>query len=156
MTETPSAVPGPVIEDPVEPPVEPKKRPNKKALVITIAAVVVVAIIAAIITFIALSANARANQISDASKMCEAAPFGYDIIDDGDAVEFMGAAKSGGADSDVVFCILHELGAPQSIETKVGQTRSLDGTREAEWDGWKAQWTYHPDSGLNLLVERDN
>lgn len=50
-------------------------------------------------------------------------------------------------------CILKELGAPTSIFDRMGQTRALDGTLEGEWDDLIARWSYHPDNGLDVIVE---
>ena len=27
------------------------------------------------------------------------------------------------------------------------------GVVETDWDGYEAQWTYHPDNGLNMTIE---
>jgi len=34
------------------------------------------------------------------------------------------------------------------------RTRALDGTQSDTWDGLQASWSYHPDSGINLLIEK--
>jgi hypothetical protein len=34
--------------------------------------------------------------------------------------------------------------------TTIPTTRALDGMQSAEWGGLAAQWTYHPDTGMNL------
>ena len=96
----------------------------------------------------------RANQFSNVAKSCIANTDAFDIMDDGDSIEFPRATKLGQATSTEVFCFLKRIGAPASLETKIGQTRALDGTRTDEWAEFEASWTYHPDSGLNLLVER--
>lgn len=48
-----------------------------------------------------------------------------------------------------------ELGFNASaVMERIQNTRALDGTQTAEGDGVTASWTYHPDDGLQLVVER--
>lgn len=49
---------------------------------------------------------------------------------------------------------LLELGFPPGTWARVQNTRALDGTQTARGDGIVASWTYHPDSGLNMVIER--
>ena len=64
--------------------------------------------------------------------------------------------ESEGADFLTVGCVLTELNAPDSLTTRLGSTRALDGTQTGEWAGFTASWTYHPDNGLNIIVETAN
>lgn len=137
------------------PPVDGKK-PISKALIGGIVAGVLLIGIAAFVVPMGLAANAKQNQMQDAVDECSLTRGSYTLLDEGAALEFSGAGLLGGADPDKVFCVLHELGAPESIESKIGKTRSLDGTRSAVWEGFAAEWTYHPDDGLNLLVEHSD
>ncbi|QYM76918.1 hypothetical protein [Leucobacter luti] len=132
---------------------QPKK--SKKPLIIGIAAGAVLLATAAITIPLVLANNARSTQFKDAADECLIGRDAYTVMDDGNSIEFSGATLSYGASGEEVFCFLKELEAPESLETKIGQTRSLDGTREATWGDFAAQWTYHPDSGLNLLIERN-
>ncbi len=50
-----------------------------------------------------------------------------------------------------VRCILKALGAPSSVEPRMGSTRALDGTQRESWEGFTATWTYHPDDGLDAV-----
>ncbi|WP_146238779.1 hypothetical protein [Arthrobacter livingstonensis] len=100
----------------------------------------------------ALSAS---NRIDDSVKACSAeGSEGVTVMDKGRSLDM----KSSGGDSTgtsitTVVCILNELGAPESLFSRIDSTRALDGTREAAWDGYTASWTYHPDNGLNIIVE---
>ena len=149
MTDTP-------VEMPQETPVAPKKR----GLLIGIAAVAAAGVIAAAIAVpMTFSAKAEKNRIPDAAKECGLTKGSYTVLDDGDAIDFesAGLVLSGipvGAEPEKVLCVMTELGAPDSTGSKVGNTRSLDGTREANWDGYHAEWTYHPDDGLNMIIEK--
>lgn len=46
-----------------------------------------------------------------------------------------------------------ELGFPDSVMERMSETRSLDGVQEAEAEGVRASWTYHPDNGLEVMYE---
>jgi hypothetical protein len=50
--------------------------------------------------------------------------------------------------------LLDELGFPASTMSRIGNTRALDGTLEAKGEKAIATWTYHPDNGLNIVIER--
>jgi hypothetical protein len=49
-------------------------------------------------------------------------------------------------------CVLSALDVPDSVTSRIGQTRALDGMQEAQWGTVEAVWTYHPDDGLNLIL----
>lgn len=43
---------------------------------------------------------------------------------------------------------------PDSVKTKTGNTRMVDGTLSDSWGVVKATWTYHHDDGLNIIFEK--
>lgn len=49
---------------------------------------------------------------------------------------------------------MRELGFPSSVAARIGNTRALDGTLTADGAGVTASWTYHPDDGLSIVIER--
>lgn len=49
-------------------------------------------------------------------------------------------------------CVFEELDVPKHITERVGATRSLDGRQDGNWDGFSASWSYHPDSGANVII----
>lgn len=49
-------------------------------------------------------------------------------------------------------CVLAELKVPDSVIAKIEATRALDGRQVDSWDGVSASWSYHPDTGLNLIL----
>jgi hypothetical protein len=61
--------------------------------------------------------------------------------------------ESSGTDIDNLFCILDELDVSDSVMARMENTRALDGTQEAEWGEFFASWTYHPDDGLDVIIE---
>lgn len=50
--------------------------------------------------------------------------------------------------------LLRDLGfnAP-AVRARLGNTRAVDGTQSEETATVKATWTYHPDDGLNMVIE---
>jgi hypothetical protein len=59
---------------------------------------------------------------------------------------------SGDASFDDLTCVLRELDVPASVIAQMEQTRALDGMQSADWNGFTASWTYHPDNGLDLII----
>ncbi|MCK9521046.1 MAG: hypothetical protein M0R74_18780, partial [Dehalococcoidia bacterium] len=103
-----------------DPQIAPGKPSQKRALFIGAAALVGVAVVAAaIIIPITMASESRKSQIVDAVEVCGVEAGTYAILDDGNAVDFDAAGLIIGADIDDVFCVLDELGAPQSIESKI-------------------------------------
>lgn len=54
--------------------------------------------------------------------------------------------------ADGLLCILGELETPRAIVSQVERTNSLQGVQEAEHDGIAYSWTYHPDSGNEMII----
>lgn len=79
---------------------------------------------------------------------------GWEILDDGRAIEIRTKGKeSFGISIKALDCMLDELGVPESIQKSMGSTRALDGKQRDTWPGHAAEWSFHPDSGLNLIVK---
>lgn len=47
-------------------------------------------------------------------------------------------------------CVANYLKMPRSVQSKIDNTRALDGTLEGKWGSISTFWNYHPDSGLNI------
>ncbi|MCC9204135.1 hypothetical protein [Arthrobacter sp. zg-Y769] len=58
-----------------------------------------------------------------------------------------------GADYADIQCVLRRTGMPDSVGSRMDNTRALDGRQSSEWDGISASWSYHPDSGSNVVLE---
>ncbi len=79
------------------------------------------------------------------------------ILEDGSKtliIDTKGKEESYGVEVAVAACIIDKLKAPSSVAQKIDATNAMQGQQTAEWDDLKASWTYHPDSGLNLIIER--
>lgn len=57
---------------------------------------------------------------------------------------------TGGDDLDV---FMERLGFSPAVIERMGKTRALDGTQQAEGDHANVTWTYHPDDGLQAVFE---
>lgn len=99
--------------------------------------------------------QAIAAAIPAAVEKCSATSDKHVRVMDGGRSVSMGTTgkKSTGTSMTTVVCVLGEVGAPDSLYSKIDSTRALDGTKTAEWSGFSASWTYHPDNGLNIIVE---
>ena len=78
------------------------------------------------------------------------------IGDDGSSLELdMEGEDFGSGDLSYtnVACVLSELDVPDSVVSKMDSTRSLDGRLTEDWNGIEATWTYHPDDGLDVILE---
>lgn len=51
--------------------------------------------------------------------------------------------------------MLGELGFSSAVLDRMGNTRALDGTREAQGKNCNVTWTFHPDDGLQMVFEAD-
>lgn len=49
--------------------------------------------------------------------------------------------------------MLGELGFSSAVLDRMGNTRALDGTREAQGKNCNVTWTFHPDDGLQMVFE---
>ena len=50
-------------------------------------------------------------------------------------------------------CVLDELSTSQSIMAQIGRTTAMMGVQDAEDDGLAYSWSYHPDNGVNMVIE---
>lgn len=79
---------------------------------------------------------------------------GVSLGDDNTTLKLDGAGRKGSgmawADEQ---CVLKALGAKDGTIEKMQETRALDGRQDDSWGKYEASWTYHPDNGLDVLVE---
>ncbi|OIH82877.1 hypothetical protein BLJ79_18040 [Arthrobacter sp. UCD-GKA] len=101
------------------------------------------------------AADSPSAGITHAVQACELVDtLGVTVMDGGNSVtlETAGNDTMGAPYADVV-CVLDTLGMPESVKSRMASTRSLDGMQDATWSGYAASWHYHPDNGLNIIVE---
>lgn len=75
------------------------------------------------------------------------------VGDDGDSLTVGSIGQSSYVDA-ASNCVLAELNAPDSVMAKVLETNANQGRQSDSWDGVEVSWTYHPDDGLQLIVEK--
>lgn len=87
----------------------------------------------------------------------ECASDGQPVVgDDGNTLTVASSGKEAAGNATAVSsCVLIELGAPLSVLSKVEGTTAMMGRQTDSWDDYQATWTYHPDNGLELIVEAD-
>lgn len=103
------------------------------------------------------SAEKTPDAIPMAVETCEVVDGkGITVMDGGTSIELQTSGKdtwgTGALFSDVT-CVLDELGSPASIQARMKTTRALDGRQSGSWSGFTVSWSYHPDNGLNIIVE---
>lgn len=80
---------------------------------------------------------------------------GISVGDEGHSVAMQttGEENTDGADIFEVACVLQGLDASDSVIARMDSTRALDGRQTGTWGDFEASWGYHPDDGLDLVVE---
>jgi hypothetical protein len=79
----------------------------------------------------------------------------FKLLDDKDSISL--SVQESSSEEQFVFlrCILDEAGAPASVKFRMGNTRPMDGTQEASWDGWELLWSYEgKDEGMDVLLSK--
>lgn len=150
-------------EDPVVPsvptvPAAPAVRKSRKPLMFGLGGLGVGLVVGLLLAGLGSAVSgtvAQSSAIPKAVDACSAADIeGVDVMDKGKSLKLQTAGEeSSGTDVVTVVCVLNELDAPESLFTKLDSTRALDGTQSVDWSGFTASWTYHPDNGLNVIVE---
>lgn len=146
------------MPDPTGPPLVPVQGGSKKHLYFGLGGLViglVVGLLLGAVSGAVAGSLSASNGIAGSVKTCLAEDVeGVTVMDKGRSLEMSTSGNdSTGTTITTVVCILTELEAPESLYSRIESTRALDGTQEASWDGYWASWTYHPDNGLNIIVE---
>lgn len=81
--------------------------------------------------------------------------FRYSPADDSITIYGAGAEdhpEQGEVVFDTMICVIGMSSPPDRVISQISNTRALDGMQSAEWDGFAAQWNYHPDAGMNFTM----
>ena len=73
------------------------------------------------------------------------------LADGGESIVVDTGSKYGS--TAAMDCVLAELGTKQSIIAQMGRTTAMMGVQDAEDDGLAYSWSYHPDNGVNMVIE---
>ena len=84
-----------------------------------------------------------------------AAQSGSAVADGGHTLTINGQGEedTSGVQASVIACLLVQFHTPTAVVDKMDATRALDGRQEADWGKYHASWIFHPDDGLDLIVE---
>jgi hypothetical protein len=66
----------------------------------------------------------------------------------------MGEEDYIGAGYGDVLCLINAVETPSYIVSAIESTRALDGRQHDEFDGIDVSWSYHPDSGLDIVYHK--
>lgn len=58
------------------------------------------------------------------------------------------------ATSVVSQCVLDKLKAPASLRAKIDQTTALQGQTSDSWRSYELTWSYSPDRGVEIIVQK--
>ncbi|RQW96961.1 hypothetical protein [Micromonospora globispora] len=124
--------------------------PRRRRMYLLVGAAVVAVFLAA---GAAIALANRPSPLEVAREKCGAASDDYAKLgDDGATLTLHGVGKeSSGLSFDQLQCYWSELEMPDSVRAEVEATRALDGRQSGEWEGIHASWSYHPDSGVQMV-----
>lgn len=79
----------------------------------------------------------------------------FDVGDGGYSLAIDGGAEGFGLGADIAttVVVLDELDTPDVVYSRMERTTSLMGLQEDEFDGLVMRWSYHPDNGLDIIIE---
>lgn len=91
----------------------------------------------------------------DAVDLC-AASNGVLVSDGGNtlSVDMMGEEDYVGAGYGDVLCIIGAVETPSYIISAMESTRALDGRQHDTFNDIDVSWSYHPDSGLDIVYHK--
>lgn len=93
--------------------------------------------------------------ITTAVQTCDVeSRLGINIGDEGQSISMQSEGmESAGAPYSEIVCVLTELETTDSVLARIDGTRALDGRLTGQWGEFSASWGYHPDNGLDIVVE---
>ncbi|TDW28941.1 hypothetical protein [Cryobacterium psychrophilum] len=102
-----------------------------------------------------LGSIAMGSPMTDATTTCEIKDDPWITVgDEGRSISMQSEGEEAvGADFEDLACVLLELDTPDSVISRIDSTRALDGRQTGTWDGFSASWGYHPDNGLDIVIE---
>lgn len=130
---------------------------SKKLLWIGLGAGFVAGVLAVVIAA-GISAAVEASSVTSfqtAADTCSSEhKAGITLGDEGSSItiDTKGEDDTSGAAFDDASCILTELEVPDYVISQMDDTSAMDGRQSASWEGVSASWTYHPDSGMKLIL----
>ena len=102
-----------------------------------------------------LGSIAMGSPMTDAAATCDVETNPWITVgDEGHSISMQSEGEeAAGAAFEDLACMLLELDTPDSVISRIDSTRALDGRQTGTWDGFSASWGYHPDNGLDIVIE---
>jgi hypothetical protein len=77
------------------------------------------------------------------------------VGDDGATLilDHKGEEDASGLSIDQIVCVLLAVDMPDALVARLDSTRAMDGVQTGSWPGYTVTWSYHPDSGVDLILE---
>ena len=93
--------------------------------------------------------------MSDAAAACDVETNPWITVgDEGRSISMQSEGEeAAGANFEDLACVLLELDTPDSVINRIDSTRALDGRQTGTWEDFSASWGYHPDNGLDIVIE---
>jgi hypothetical protein len=113
------------------------------------------AIVGTALLLVTLTGCSSNSGFQDAVDTC--APNNGVLVSDGGntlTVDMMGEEDYTGANYMDVMCLIDAVKTPDYIISSIEATRALDGRQRDEFNGVEVSWSYHPDSGLDIVYHK--
>lgn len=93
--------------------------------------------------------------IAEAASSCDVETNTWIVVgDEGQSISMQSEGEeASGADYADILCVLDALDMPDSVLSRIDSTRALDGRQTATWEDLSASWGYHPDNGLDIVID---
>ena len=118
----------------------------KKALAIAGATVLLTALTGCVGQF---------NTFQEAYELC-GSPEGVTVADGGRTISIdgMGEEDYSGTSYGALVCVVTKAGTPDYIYSNIMSVRALDGRQTQEFDGIEVSYSFHPNSGANIVFHK--
>ncbi len=96
------------------------------------------------------------DRLAAAQQKCDPAKAGTEVADQGKTmiIKTRGEKDPTGIGLDGLACIAVELDMSRAVVAHLDRTNALSGEQQDAWPGYTARWTFHPDSGVNMTIQK--
>lgn len=136
----------------------PIDKPQRKQLWIGLSAGFAAGVLASVLVagiVSALGSVTESQAMQKAVEDCDATEMeGVLVVDKGAGltIDTKGEDDSSGASMVATACILKSLEIPESVIAQMDATTAMQGRQTAAWENVEASWTYHPDTGVKVII----
>lgn len=126
---------------------------SRKTIIITAVALGALLVLCLAGTAAAMYNALRDRPLETVQEICDPNKASTQILDDGRTLVLDMKNSTDQQGAQALRCVMVETKMPGADITRLGQTRALDGVQEAAWSDYEASWTYHPEAGLDIVVQ---